>query len=297
MPWRPPEAQQACPVVTRYCPIMVILDRLIFLQLQKTGCSYVQDVLQECLGAKVFGKHNRLNRLTEKSDAPIPSVIAGGIRNPWDWYLSLWGFGCQNEGGAFKRQTRSHKRASFTRIPDIPKQRVGAVTSERMECEREHDPLRWSRLYSDVRDATLFREWLYEIHEPRSRFSAFPDFGYSTIWPFAGLYTYLYCYLYLRDLAALFDGSMQSMDDVFAPHRNGRAANCFLRTETITDDLIRMLKDVGYLSRGDSLESRIRSFAATNVSSRSRDLDHFYDKAAYDYVSQRDGLIVSVFGY
>ena len=76
-------------------------DRLIYLQMQKTGCSHVADLLDRCYGGEQTNKHAPLGQqlLTEK-------YVAGSVRNPWSWYLSLWSFGCQRGGSMHGRLVR-----------------------------------------------------------------------------------------------------------------------------------------------------------------------------------------------
>ena len=64
-------------------------DRLLYIDLHKTGCSHIGRLLQETVGGRRLGKHNR------PSAMPTDRMIIGSVRNPWDWYVSLWAFGCK----------------------------------------------------------------------------------------------------------------------------------------------------------------------------------------------------------
>ena len=72
-------------------------DRVIFLQLHKTGTTTIVDELQRCTPGRLHknrqqGKHMALN---------VPQngrLVLGSIRNPYDWYLSLWAYGCAGKG-------------------------------------------------------------------------------------------------------------------------------------------------------------------------------------------------------
>src|SRR6476619_6662167 len=73
---------------------MFISDRIVFLELQKTGCTHIRDLLRELVGGQLVGKHNQARRrlfIEGKS-------FLGSIRDPWDWHVSLWAFGCQGKG-------------------------------------------------------------------------------------------------------------------------------------------------------------------------------------------------------
>ena len=66
---------------------MFVAQGLIYLELQKTGGTHIRRLLERYTGGKPVGKHNRL---PAGSDADF---IIGSIRNPWDWYVSLWAYG------------------------------------------------------------------------------------------------------------------------------------------------------------------------------------------------------------
>ena len=71
---------------------MFITDKLIYIQMNKTACTHIASLLSKHIGGKQIGKHNWLEHYdTEK-------FICGSIRNPWEWYISLWAFGCKGEG-------------------------------------------------------------------------------------------------------------------------------------------------------------------------------------------------------
>lgn len=113
---------------------MIELDRLIYLDMQKTASGQVIDTLFE-ICPTAFQRRDR--------HAPLPAGVRKpvyfSIRNPWDWYVSLWAFGCIGHG-VF--------RASL--VDAFP-----AATA----------------LYADARDVGNFRAWLGLVAET-SRWSA-----------------------------------------------------------------------------------------------------------------------------
>ena len=82
---------------------MFVCENLIYLQLQKTGCSQVTRLLEETVGGEQRRKHGRL-------DEPLSGrLLVGSIRNPWDWYVSLWAFGCSGRGAIRRRLTHPRR--------------------------------------------------------------------------------------------------------------------------------------------------------------------------------------------
>ena len=71
---------------------MYINDHIIYLHLQKTGGTHITDLLVRYLGGTVINKHGRLDCY------PAGRTVIGSVRNPWDWYVSLFAYGCMGEG-------------------------------------------------------------------------------------------------------------------------------------------------------------------------------------------------------
>ena len=77
---------------------MVVGKKLVYLQMQKTGSTHVTKVLKQNLNGKTRERHEQLEDYEAFRDRPIIS----SVRNPWDWYVSLWAFGCAASGGFHK---------------------------------------------------------------------------------------------------------------------------------------------------------------------------------------------------
>jgi len=82
--------------------VMYASEQLIYLELQKTRCTHIRNSLNRCLGGTFDGTHNQISEELMKSD----KLIIGSIRNIWDWYLSLWSYGCDRKGSLHNIVTR-----------------------------------------------------------------------------------------------------------------------------------------------------------------------------------------------
>jgi len=90
---------------------MIEADNLIYLQMQKTGCTRIAEIITDLCGGKPVGrKHGTLIAKPDK-------LVIGSIRNPWAWYVSLWAFGCEGKGMIRERLTRY--RNVYTEAEDI----------------------------------------------------------------------------------------------------------------------------------------------------------------------------------
>jgi hypothetical protein len=56
---------------------MFLAERLIYLQLQKTGSTHVAEMLGRCIAGRQIGKHTLL------TDYRTRRYVAGSIRKPW----------------------------------------------------------------------------------------------------------------------------------------------------------------------------------------------------------------------
>jgi len=82
-------------------------DKVIFLQLQKTECTHITRVPLEYVGGGEIKKHSQL------IINPEDRTIFGSIRNPWDWYMSLWSYGCMEKGAVRGRAIIPRRYAIF----------------------------------------------------------------------------------------------------------------------------------------------------------------------------------------
>ncbi len=240
---------------------MYVADRLVFLQLQKTGCTHIARLLAQLVPGRQMAKHSRApSGLVESR-----RVFVGSVRNPWDWYVSLWAFGCGGEGGLYELLT-------------------GGSTARNAE---------WRRVYADSGDPLLFRQWLAMISATGNLGERY---GASTIRPFAGFFTYRYCRLFARDPRPLFSGGIADAAALAEFDRRQNLVKHFIRNESLEDDLIRILGSCGYPLDARQLEL-IRTPVRTNASTRSRDHVRYYDAQTAQLVMDRERFIVDKHGY
>lgn len=240
---------------------MYVADRLVFLQLQKTGCTHIAKLLAQLVPGRQLTKHGRPGaRLMESG-----RVFVGSVRNPWDWYVSLWAFGCGREGGLYQL------------LADGSTARHAA----------------WQRVYADSGDPLLFRQWLAMISTTRTLGERY---GASSLHPFAGFYTYRYCRLFAKDPRPLHSGAITGLAALEEFDRRQNLVGQFIRNEHLEEDLIRVLGACGYPLDGRQLEL-VRAPVRTNASARSRDFARYYDAEAADLVGRRERFIVQKHGY
>lgn len=93
----------------------MIYNRLYRLyHIEKCGGSFINNLLVKYLSGNSNGGHCKYkkNHLDYKIHADVKKpFIIGLIRNPYDFYLSLWSFSCQKKGDFYNHHIRSRPQA------------------------------------------------------------------------------------------------------------------------------------------------------------------------------------------
>ncbi|MGN2241871.1 hypothetical protein ACFWZU_00020 [Frateuria sp. GZRR33] len=140
---------------------MFVSDRIVFVELQKTGCTHIRNLLMELVGGQLVEKHNQVDPRMFRDGR----CFLGSVRDPWDWYISNWAFSCGGQGEhftyvaqeGFKIRSlgwRKHPLAALVRL---------------LESRPNRHAEQWKRTFRDVNDAGAFREWLHMMHDESHR--------------------------------------------------------------------------------------------------------------------------------
>src|SRR5262249_39648229 len=158
---------------------MLISEKLIFVELQKTGSTHIKGLLKKIVGGENDGKHNVPS--TEQLDSGRKFVAS--VRDPWSWYLSLWSYGCLQKGELYERLTNEKKWRKLLDKADAKAEADGdddetpsedddeAVDGEKAKAKgkgkslpENFTPERAKTFwYADPDNAAAFREWLQAV--------------------------------------------------------------------------------------------------------------------------------------
>lgn len=263
-------------------------DDFIYVQIQKTACTHIVRLLSQLFDGEVIGKHNAA---TPEQLQSTPYFIAS-IRNPWDWYVSLWAFGIQGKGTLMHRLTARDLIAWSRRMFSDPKANhkdfLFALTKNVQQ---------WRDMYAASNDnSAAFRHWLKAIHKPGN--SRFLGEGYAdTVLPeISGFMTHRYLELCCRHSEQLKKptGSIcfEQLSEFDARHCY---IDSFVRQESLEATLCEALKPVRQLS-GDE-KALIFNLEKTNTSFRPLPVSAYYDQESIDLVQDRERLIIEKFNY
>lgn len=255
---------------------MYISDKIIYLALHKTGCTHVLKLLHSVpsLSGVEIGKHNTIYQVPANALGNFESKIkSGNIRNPWDWYVSLWAFGCMKKGALYEQIINKnfikkiiHPRSYFTPVS------------------------KWKKVYENPDDAALFREWLRMVLHTRRK--DIIHFGDEKVSSNIGLLTYRYLQLYNYDFHKNI-GVIQSQNDVGIYDKKNNFINHFLRNESLESDFILLMQKAGILTEHIEAATNIPK---TNTSKR-KNYTEYYDEETMKLVAEHEAYIIQKHAY
>ncbi len=274
---------------------MFISDPLVFVELHKTAGSHIGRCLRTILDGRQEGKHNAVP--PELYDR----FILGSIRNPWDWYVSLWGFGCDGNGSAYHQATRRFGWSYYWRQLNkemgktwlTPSQYLTQIVSDARKPVNA-----WREAYRDSSDPTCFRAWLKLIMDPARRYDIGEGYGFSPISHHSGVLTYRFFKLFTRLRQDLYRApALARADSLEAVWEENAITNAIVRNEALEDELTQALELAGI-----ALTDEHRRFIQqgktqkTNTSTR-KSADYYYDDETIALVNQHESFIIQHFGY
>ena len=296
---------------------MLISDKIVFVELQKTGSTHIKRLLKEIVGGKNDGKHN----------VPTPELLdsgktfIGSVRDPWGWYLSLWSYGCQQQGELFQRLTNEKKWAkTLERMKsradhddddeagddaedadksekgDKAGKAAGKAKGKKQGLPEDMGPERAKSFwYADPENAEAFREWLRVVCSPKLRRVVESGFAQSPIGKLVGLMTFRYFHLFVKE-ADKVPETVRTLDGLKAFETKNLILQHIIRQDRLAEDFAKALQDSGVVLTEEH-RKLIYDAKPTNKSSRPRSFDHYYNPASVDLVARRERFIIERFGY
>jgi hypothetical protein len=255
---------------------MYINDYLIYFALHKTGCTHVLKLLNNIpgLNGKEIGKHNNIYDVPAAALSDFEKKIkCGNVRNPWNWYVSLWAFGCMKKGGLYDQLARK----SFLR----------KIKKPTLFFESKNE---WQIVYANHEDPALFRRWLKMVLvEKRNEIAGF---GNNSIPDFMGLMTYRYLHLYTYHFEQ--DAQLiKQIDDITAFDRKNNFINFFIRNENLEADFADLVRTAGIMY--DAIENT-KKISKTNTSNRTH-YSAYYDEETRLLVAEQEQFIIKKHSY
>jgi hypothetical protein len=262
-------------------------EQLIYIQMQKTGCSHIASLLANLFDGQQIGKHNA----PSNEQIELNKYFISSIRNPWDWYLSLWTFGVQGDGRLMHRLTRRNLLHS---IKSAIKSPIKKFCYPYRELSK--DVVLWRQVYSKSDDVKSFRKWVQLMLDPGNSHHLHESYGKTAIAGLCGFMTYRYLKLCCRNPETLHNsGLFSTYTDLVQFEKNNCFIDFFIRQESLEDDFCIAAEKVRPLKPEE--KERIYEAKKTNTSRRNLLLADYYDQESIALVHNRDKLLIDKFGY
>ena len=247
---------------------MFITKDLCYLEMYKTGSQHIVKLLEKSVPeGKRIGNHNRPNDEVYKSNI----YFLGSIRNPWDWYVSLWNFGCEKRGSLYNRLTS--KKIYLDNFGF----RTKPLLSPYIFIQQLWKPLnKWRYLYSDSSNINNFRSWIKLLLGNARAYDSGDGYGLSSISKFSGIMTYRYLTLYTKNIKKLFDDSILSYESLKNFDQENNVLNYVIKNESLEKNFIEFLLN-NKIQINENMKDQILKLNKTNTSTRNIKLSNYFD--------------------
>ncbi len=267
---------------------MFISKELVFIELHKSGSTHITKLLFHLLAGKQVGKHNPAS----EKQIEVGKFFVTSIRNPWEWYVSLWSYGNLDRGLLKMQLTRRkflrYLLASFQNpIRFLPL----------LKNEFTKDTRSWEKYYSREGDPAVFRKWLHKLLDPNITVLPIEGFKNKKAAPLnIGLYTHRYlqlCCIQPHRIAGL--DANHRYGELVAFDQRHCYINFFIRFEHLEAELCEAIERVRGLSEQE--KSFIYNQKKTNESGWKMPLSRYYDSETIELIAVKDRLLIEKFDY
>ena len=281
---------------------MLVGEKLIYLQLQKTGSTRITDLIQATVGAEERHKHDRIHR----DDLADPEIAArriiGTIRNPWSYYVSLWSYGSRRAGGIYERTTASSRMDQRKDLRGtLHKKTIPLADRDRKARRRVK---KWKTAYGDPEDREAFRRWIRFLNDPEYLVDVGEGYGKSSISAHSGLLTYRYLVLFTFGVVpgephlGGHNPTLDTYDRLAAYADENLLCKDMIRMEHLAVELEAAMEAAGYDLTDDQ---RATIHGKAGGRSENRTTHHpaawYYDDETRDLVARRDRFVIERHGY
>lgn len=253
---------------------MIEFKHFIYLDVYRTGSTHIIKLLRRIS----LSEEIRIWRHYPITTAgylvrPGRRVVFTSVRNPWDWYVSLWSHGVDG-----------HSAIRRFMLGTLPEKEVASY-------------------YDREKPAQSFGRWLAAIHDP-----AFVDANLEEGYPQSRLSSVIGLYSYrFQRVTTRFPWFFLRRNQIRQPealrefHRKRKVYSVVLKTENLTEDLASFVETHGARCNfKEDAADILRKFSHRNRNASTRLLPHYrdyYTDESAKMVAERDRFFLDEFGY
>jgi len=255
--------------------------------MQKTGCTHIASLLSNLFDGDQLEKHSAATQDQIASN----KYFISSIRNPWDWYLSLWTFGVQGKGGLMQRATKRNYLRSLKLTIRNPIRNYSSLFHELSK-----DITLWREVYDRSDNVESFRKWLKLVHNSNNSHIMSGRYRFTAITDLCGFMTLRYLRLCCRNVRELDNPRLISnYTDLVQFDKNNCFVGFFIRQESLEDDLCEAVEKGRPLTQEE--KELIYGAKKINISKRSFLISDYYDEESIELIRNRDRLLIDKFDY
>lgn len=267
---------------------MLVAEKLVFVELHRTGASKLQKLLAEVAGAE----HPEKVTASAEALAARGLPVIGYVSDPLAWYYFLWKQGCAGKGDLHKRLTDPARWSALAaKLATQAQERGKSGPSLELPSGwgADHAKGVW---YASSENPAAFREWLRAVLKTRSiRRLVSPAYSHSPVQKFAGLMTHEYFSTFVRGFDKV-DAATGSHEALWALNEAQAITPWFVRAESTSADLEAVLSKIGITLT----EQQWAAARALDKAGRQKQVDAFYNDEARGWVLESDAVMARLFG-
>ena len=269
---------------------MFISNELCFLEFGKTGCSYIREVLSENIQEGFLTTaHDTINEDLLKSNC----LFIGSIRNPLDWYVSLWAYGCLKRKKDPLYSNLTSRRINPFRLSSINK---NYLKKTKFIYDQFFKNINQNKsLYSDPYNVKKFREWIKIILKHPNKNQLGEQYALSNTNKFIGYMTFHYLVRFInpKKLHKLFNNEINNYEDLKNFDIKYNFIKSMIKFENIDKNILNVFNQANITVD----KKKIFEKHPVNLSRRLKNAMDYYDDETIKLVHQNDQLIFEKYKY
>lgn len=264
---------------------MFISNKVCFLELEKTGISSIKKYLKQHMSDGII---TRPHDYVTEDILQKKILFIGSIRNPLDWYVSRWSYGCmmKNNDSLFKNFV--NKRLNLNRINNIEGQLSNKIKYLKNQFFKKSKYI--ENLYSDPYNKDNFRLWLKELLTKGKKSSLAEHYFFTSLKKNFGYMTYRYLIMFTKpQYRKEIYYKLNGLNDIEEFDKKYVFIDNFLKIENLKDDLKKLVHKLDIDGKA--------VIEIVNPSKRIRELDYYYDDETINIVKNYDEFLFKKFNY